>query len=317
METDFYKALQNRGLLNMLQRVPYSIPQYHNFSRVAAMLDEIRKNPQRRILVYGDYDVDGLMFTLVTKSFLDCAECTNYVIFPYWKRTHELDREAVRFCIQEKFDYMIIGDTASSDLVSLRELVNYGAKVLVLDHHVCDTSYDEYPENVAVISTHIENRIADSTIYAYSAGALAYTVYDAYAVKHEIPYPEAISSYALISLYSDCMDMTNEHNRAIYYRAITVDREDLPKFILHFMNEYQAFNARFIGYWYAPRINALFRGENFELLNKYFFDSTLDAVQRSECIAQINEYYMQCRKLTKQLVDLVDVQELDHFVFIY
>lgn len=314
MVQDFYQALSTMGLSDILRTVEYSPQYFESSDKIFSYLDEIASNPNKKVLIYGDYDLDGLCFTLITKNFLDSLFCKNYEVFSYWKRTHELDRLAVRYCIQNNFEYFIIGDTGSSDMETLEELAQYGIKVLVIDHHVCDYNYDEYPELVSVINTQIENRILGQEKYAYSAAALSYVVYDSYAHKHHIDFSETISAFALTSLYSDCMDMSNVLNRALYYKATQMEREVLPSYIRHFLNEYQAFNARFIGYWYAPRINALFRGENFELLNKYFFDDSLDAVERSKCIEAINDYYKKNRNDTKLLVDLIDVQELDHFV---
>jgi single-stranded DNA-specific DHH superfamily exonuclease len=312
---DFYVALRERGLQDILRPVEYKMSQYHNFPAVANFLDELTVNPHKRCLIYGDYDLDGLVFILETLGIMKTISFDNYEVFRYRQRTHELDREAVRYCIQNRFDYFIIGDTGSSALETLRELTNYGVKVLVIDHHVPDYNYEDYPENVAIINTVLENRICEENRYEYSAGALAYTIYDTFAKTRGYSFEQGYCAYALISLYADCMNMANALNRAIYYRARELEREELPPFILHFMNEYQSFNKRFIGFWYAPRINALFRSESFDILNKYFFDESLDAIQRSTLIASINSIYEDCRDKTKLLVDLVDVTEYNHFVF--
>lgn len=315
MENDFYKALEERKLLDILKYVEYRPPLFRGFSKVRDLLNEIAFKPNSKILVYGDYDVDGLMFTMVTRVFLDALGCNNYEIFPYWKRTHELDGEAIRYCIQNNFDYFIIGDTGSNALSSLESITQYGTKVLCIDHHVCNYVYDDYPDDIAVLSSNIENSLEGFTKYKYSAAAFAYVIYDFFAKENSIDYAKNASAYALVSLYSDCMDMSNEYNRAIYYYARQLDNEELPNYIRHFLNDYQSFNSRFIEYWYAPRINSLFRNEEFDLINRYFFDDTLNSVEKSQLIATINEHYKTNRDFTNRLVDLVDVSELDNFVF--
>ena len=314
MVTDFYNALKERGMHQILRRVEYKPQLFLNYEKMRSFFHNLTVHPNAKILIYGDYDVDGLMFTLETCRFLEALGCTNYIVFPYWRRTHELDKEAIRYCIQNHFEYFIVGDTASSDMDAFKELERYRVQVAVIDHHMCDYSYEDYPANVSIINSQTENKILHENKYAYSAAALAYAIYDYYAYENNIMYDKSISTYALVSLYSDCMDMSNDLNRAIYYRACSIQREDLPSYILHFLNEYQSFNARFIGFWYAPRINALFRGENFELLNEYFFDNSLDVVAKAKCIERINEHYLANRELTKQLVDLIDVTEYDNFV---
>lgn len=315
MERDFYDALEQRGLMHMLYHVNYEPQLFHNYPKVRDFINDLVMNSDKKVLIYGDYDLDGLNFVLITKQFLNSLGLSNFEVFNYWKRTHELDRLAVRQCIQNKIDYFIIGDTASSDMETLVELMNYGIKVLVIDHHVCDYSYEDYPNNVSIINSQLENQIINQHKYAYSAAALAYVIYDYYARENNIGFSESNCAYAVTSLYSDCMDMSNKLNRALYYRALAIERENLPIYIKHFLSEYQSFNARFIGYWFSPRINSLFRGEFFDVLNKYFFDDSLDAADRARCIEIINEHYKDNREATKLLVDLIDAEEYENFVF--
>ena len=86
---------------------------------------------------------------------------------------------------------------------------------------------------MAIINTVLENRICGENRYEYSAGALAYTIYDTFAKTRGYSFEQGYCAYALISLYADCMNMANALNRAIYYRARELEREELPPFILH------------------------------------------------------------------------------------
>lgn len=310
---DFYSEIDNRGLRHLLEQVPYSFVKFCQSDKAYAILDQIREDSHCKVLIYGDYDVDGLMFSLIAKEALDSMGVKNYMVCPYTKRTHELDKNAVRFCIQNHFNYFIIGDTASSELDAIRMLEQYGIKIIILDHHNTRYSYEDFG-STAIINTTIENSVAGCAKYAYSAAALGYVFFDAYLHERGLKHVDNTEAYAVVSLYSDCMDMSNELNRALYYKARALEQIELPKFIQHFMNEYQAFTARFIGYWFAPRINALFRAENFKLLNKYFLSDSIDAVEISHCVSAINELYQNARNNVKILTDLVDVETLDNFV---
>ena len=132
---DFYKILEERGLSSLLRVELYNYVDFENSHTVYSVLDSLRSEPQKRVLIYGDYDVDGLMFALIARDFVRSIGCKNYEVFRYEHRTHELDKNAVRYCIQNHFNYFIIGDTASSDMDSLKMLRSYGIQVIVLDHH--------------------------------------------------------------------------------------------------------------------------------------------------------------------------------------
>lgn len=311
---DFYEMLQEKGQASLLHRVQYSPIDFYNQSIVNSFLDEMQEHPEASVFIYGDYDVDGAMSAEIMLSCMKKLGVKNLSVFKYRKRTHDLDKEAVRFCIQNKMDYFLIADTASSDINSLKQLVAYGVKVLVIDHHVTVYDYENFNDiGIAIINSTIENSIIAKELYKLSAGALTFCVFDNYFRHCGLEPLTSEAAYALVSLYADCMDMSNIINRSIYYLATELNRSDLPKHILHFMNEYQILSARFIGYWFSPRINALFRSENFDVLNSYLFEDC-DTATRIELIEKINKIYEGNKQMVKLLSDLVEVEVLEHFV---
>ena len=315
MVQDFYTELAHRDLSYILRKETFSSPKFIGEEKVFKFLLDIQNNPHYKILIYGDYDVDGLCSALIMKDTLQHLGCFNYSVFHYRSRTHQVDREAVRQAIQQHCDYMIICDAGSSDLETIKELISYNIKVILLDHHNTPYFYEDYGDSVAVINTMIENALVSNNNFALSAGALCFCVCDKFIQEvAQLPELKSIIAYALISLYSDCMDMSNILNRKIYYKAISIEREELPIYVQHFMSEYQSFSSRFIQFWFAPRINAAFRSEQFDALNHYFFEN-LDTIQRAKCIEIINDQYVADRKMTGLLADLVDVVHLKNFVY--
>lgn len=314
MKKDFYKTLQELNLTDIIREVPYKLIHFHGFGKVFKFLEELRNDKNAKVLTYGDYDPDGAMSALTVDDTLEYVGIKNREVFHYVKRTHDLDKAAVRQCIQGGFNYFIVCDTASSDMSTLNMLTTYGVKVIVLDHHDTMYDYEDYNEKIAIINTVIENRIAAQDVYALSAGALAFCVMDTYLHEIGMPPLENTIAYALVSLYSDCMNMSNVINRGIYHKAKGILREDLPIYIKHFLGEHQAFNSRFIGFWFAPRINAMFRSERFEILNLYFFCKNVDSYVRARCIEDINHYYNEDRKMVGILADIVDAEPLKNFV---
>ncbi len=122
------------------------------------------------------------------------------------------------------------------------------------------------------------------------------------------------SAYALTSLYADCMDMSSELNRSIYWRATSLHDSELPAYLKHFMNEYTVFGRRYIDFWYSPRINALFRSGNNDLINAYFFKEN-DSIALAKCIEMVNKIYESNRQLVAKASDIVQVEEFSNFVF--
>lgn len=302
----FYEILEEQGLSDLLQRVPYEQPNFQNWLDVRRAFGDIVDN-QRSVFIIGDYDVDGLMCNLIISEGLRRLGVKNYDIFQYHKRTHLLDPRGVQQCIQGHYDYCIISDCGSHDISLLRKLLSYGVKVILLDHHRTMTSYERYSElgDISVINTTLES----PRLYL-SAGALCYCVMHQILADYSID-EGGLSVYAAISLFADCMDMRDKLNRSIYYVATTAE---IPGNIQMFMNKYHKLNARFINFWYAPRINAMFRSENLAVLNKLYLTSGALASDLAACLDEINTQYEVLRDMVTCVADLIEVEELDTFV---
>lgn len=308
---DFYNELAKRGLSSLLMKPKFKEPFFEGWSDVCDMLCDIVTN-DRSALIYGDYDVDGLMCAKTIVEGLRGLGCTNLDIYHYRTRTHALDPVSVTRCIQGQYEYMIITDTGSSDFALLRKLIDRGIKVIVLDHHNTDLTYEDFGDDIAMINTTIENQRGGN--FHLSAGALCYVVM--YKLYHylQVSLSDSLAAYAAISLFADCMDMSDELNRSIYFVAKCIPRDELPRCVQIFLNDYSAFNARYIGFWFSPRINAMFRSENLEVLNILFFKKDLNVIEEAKCVQEIEQIYTEIRELIGKVTDVIQVTEMQHFV---
>lgn len=69
-------------------------------------------------------------------------------------------------------------------------------------------------------------------------------------------------------------------------------------------------------YWYTPRINACFRSEQFQAINRLFFDDITPA-ERAEAIGVVEDVYAKSRDLVKVVSDIIlnFCVELTNFVY--
>lgn len=308
----FYKKLKEENLTKLLHRVEFNHLTFSTEEKVYSFLDDLRMN-KKRAFIYGDYDADGLYSAKIYACVMDLLGI-DYDIYNYRERTHELDYYAVIECIRGLYDYFLVADTASSDLDSLELLTSYGIKVIVLDHHHSIYNYNDFPYNVAIINTTFENRIAGEDIYKMSAGGLVYYVMSKYLKRIGVDEPTDMVVYGAITLYSDCMDMCSDYNRAIYYKALEVGSNKLPENVRVFMNDYTIFRSRFISYNLVPRISAMFRSENLCHINKLFFDKNITFNEKIDTIRAIDTIYTANRDMVAIVADCIECEELEHFV---
>ena len=311
---NFYDQLDRLGVQDILNHQGYQSPDFCNWFRVNQfLLDLVTNGNTKSALVYGDYDVDGLMCAKIMEDALKHLGVKKVDVYHYTQRTHALDTLAVQQAILGQYDYFIVCDTGSSSMELLNRVARHGIRIVVLDHHVSNYSYEEFNDNTAIINTKLENMFTQTQTIELSAGALCYVVIRKFCEENGFDLYKPLAAYATVSLYSDCMNMANSFNRAIYYESKAIPRENLPHLIKLFLNDYSVFGARYIGFWFAPRINALFRSESFDVLNQLCFDA-LDYNNEVVICEIIEDLYGKIRELTKELADIIEVTELDHFV---
>lgn len=302
----------NKGK-DFFTRVEYTSPKFLKYDKFKSCISDIINN-NRKVLVYGDYDPDGLYCALQWKEFFHLVRHDNYQIFKYVNRTHALDIKAKQKAIFERFDYIIINDAASGDMEAIETLVSFGVKVILIDHHQTKYCYDDYPENAVIINSVLENRESKDSNLTVSAGALVFMLLYKVLDDYRIPGIH-LSAYALASLYADSIDMSSEYNRGIYFMATSLDEQSLPLEIACFLNNYMKFCRRFVEFHMIPKINSAFRSEDFGVLNACFL--TEKRVSRSRLL-ELVDYLAALHKTSAEMVgtasDIVYHEVLDNFV---
>ena len=301
----YYSILNKIGATAMIHYEDYEPPTFLNEDAVFAALDDIRQN-RRRVLMPGDPDVDGLSCLMVLKDAFEAMGYSDYDFFPYEEKNHGVNPNCIWRAIQQKYDYVIITDSGCNSLVELQQLLTYGIKVIILDHHRAQQDYRVYDEmGISCINTQIDNAVLGEVRYALSAAALCFCVMEKYLRRIGKKVPASLSVYALISLYSDCMDMSNRLNKQIYYLANGRPKGEMPDMVQYFMTVHTRLSRRFIEYWYAPRINALFRADAVKYINYYFLEKQRNADVIAACLQNIEVVYTTCRDVISKVADLL------------
>jgi single-stranded DNA-specific DHH superfamily exonuclease len=310
-KVDFYTQFERLGKSNLLEVPEFKLPTFSTEGTVLDVLYDIIKN-NSRVLFYGDYDPDGATSREILRETFNYCGHQNYDVFRYGNRTHKVDVAAVMRAIKEGFDYIIICDAGSSEPQLMRRLNSMGVKVILLDHHSSVYGYEDFP-GTAMINTSFENRKLDEDILL-SAGALTYIVCYKLIEKLGLPENKGLACLALVSLYADVIDMTNDLNRAIYYKAMSVNRTAMPKLIQRFLNQYSFFTRRFIQNQITPKLNSLFRSERFDVLNKLLDWRPETGITMQSIMETVNDLHNYYRHEVLKASDLIDVEVLNNFV---
>lgn len=308
---NFYEILNKRECSDIIMPSVYSYQGFRNENELFSAFDNIIKN-NKRVLIHGDSDADGLMSLFIVREMFDRVGFSNYEVFNYVFKTHNIPDEAVSKAIQEHFDYIVILDSSTNDFSNINKLLLFGVKPIILDHHIPTLDYENYPNDCVIINSVLENRHRGVDFYQVSAGALCFSLCSRFLELRGLKWMD-LSLYALVSLYSDSIDMSSNFNRGIYYLATSLSHAEIPRCISGFMRSYDVICRRFIEYTFAPKINAMFRAERFDLLNKYM-NTRLAFPGSDRLVEDIESLHEFSRTLVARVSDSIDVENLQNIV---
>ena len=170
-----------------------------------------------RILVFGDYDVDGCTAVTVVYKFLK-AYCSNidYYIPDRYDEGYGLSKRCIDYAFETGVKLMIVLDCGIKAIEEVAYANSRGIGVIICDHHVPDA---ELPDAVAILNP----KRKDSTYpYAHLCGCgVGFKLMQAFARDNGIEFNKLISLLDLcaISIASDIVPVTGE-NRILAYHGL-------------------------------------------------------------------------------------------------
>ena len=190
---------------------------FHNpflFKGMDIAVDRIIKaiNNKEKILIYGDYDVDGITSTTVLKKYLMDRGISVDTYIP--NRLHEgygLNKKAIDTIKERNIDLIITVDCGISAIEEVDYAVRLGMDIIVTDHHEVG---EKLPNALAVIDA----KRKDNT-YPFRALAgvgVVFKLIQALSIKLEIK-PEEYLKYldlVCVGTISDIVPLEGE-NRTI------------------------------------------------------------------------------------------------------
>src|SRR5438876_10281307 len=128
---------------------PFLLPQMHAaVSRILAALDR-----RERIVLFGDYDVDGVTSLALLNEMLRAyspATAGELFLPLRMEEGYGLSRESIERCVKQHRPQLLIAlDCGTSSVNEISELKKRGVDVIVLDHH---EPKSELPDCVAVVN---------------------------------------------------------------------------------------------------------------------------------------------------------------------
>ena len=253
-----------------------------------------------KIMIYGDYDVDGITSISVLKKFLEDRGLEVAEHIP--NRLDEgygLNKEAIDQIYKDGYRLMITVDCGISGLEEVDYATSLGIETIVTDHH---EPLEELPKAIAVIDPKIK-----TSVYPFNqlAGVgVVFKLIQAIGIKLNLDEREYLKFLDLVSIgtISDIVPLIDE-NRVIAklgLKLVEVTKNIGLKTLLDSAG-YKKINSMSISFGVAPRINACGRmGYAKEALKLFLTENKDEAIKLTE---KLNEYNKNRQEIEKSIFE--------------
>ena len=285
---------------------PYEMPDMEKaIERIIKAIEN-----KEKIIIYGDYDVDGITSVTVLKSFLEERGIHVSEYIPNrLEEGYGLNKKAVEYIAKQGNQLMITVDCGISAIEEVEYANKLGIETIVTDHH---EPGEELPKAIAVVDT---KRKDNKYPFRNLAGVgVVFKLIQAISQRLDLPEKEYLKYLDIVCIgtISDIVPLVDE-NRVIVKLGLKLVEQTKNlglKAILE-ASGYSKIDSNTISFGVAPRINACGRMGHQEEALKLFLSKDGEEVQ--ELTQKLNEYNRLRQETEKQIYNesIIQIEEKD------
>lgn len=316
--------LFSRGLVKKEQAENFLNPSYardlydpfliKGMKKAVSRINLAIKNKEK-IVVYGDYDADGVPGTVVLTSFFREIGFTDFDIFIPDRHTegYGLKDETLSRLATEGAKLIITIDCGIVDVSQSKKAYDLGMEMIITDHHL---PQDKLPKAVAILDS---KQAGDNYPDKMLCGAgVAFKLVQALIATNEAKVAPGWEKWLLdlvaIATVSDMVPLVNE-NRALAYFGLKVLRKTRRVGLLELLKtmklKAENLTEDDIGFMLAPRLNAASRMSH--AVQSYFLLTTSDTLQAKEIAKHLEEKNKERKKMVDHIMEVIEerIKELE------
>ncbi len=296
INTDLASILVQRGVTTFDEAKDFfrpSLEHLHDPFLMKGMTEAVNTlsealSANEKILIYGDYDVDGCTSVGLTFGFLsEIHQKIEYYIPDRFNEGYGVSEKAVEYIKNSNFDLVITLDCGITAINEVNCLIDHDIKVIVCDHHLPEK---ELPRSI------ILNPKQKNCTYPFKelcGVGVGFKLLQGFCLQQSIPLENLFKrlDFVAVGTCADIVSMTGE-NRILTHYGINVLNQDPSvgfKALMNLIGKAQIESVSDIVFFLAPRINACGRiakaTQALELLIEKDFSK---AQEKAHNIEQIN-----------------------------
>lgn len=285
----------------------------YNLSMIKKATERVHKaiKDKEKILVFGDYDADGVTSTtLLLKTLQELGAKCDFYIPNRFTEGYGPNEQAFRRAYEEGFSVIITVDTGIASVQEAIVAKQLGLDLIITDHHEIQ---DELPDAFAIINPKC------STAYPFIdlAGVGVAFKFAECLLGY---FPEHLLDLVAVGTIADLVPLINENRVLTYFglRELTTTKNVGFRALKKICNIEGNVTEEDVGFSIGPRLNAVGRIEDAGLAVELLMtEDEQKAEQIAEMIQEINETRQQLvNKIIVEAEQMIEFNENDRNVII-
>ena len=296
------KILNARNITDMNSVKKYFSDEYeegydpflmHDMQKAVDRINEAIEN-EEKILVYGDYDADGITSTvLLVETLISMGANVSSYIPNRFEEGYGPNKEAFTKIIDSGITLIITVDNGIAGVEEVDLANELGCDVIVTDHHKIQ---DTIPNAYAII--HPEHPEGNYPFKKLAGVGVAFKL--AHALL-EI-FPDFLLDLVAIGTIADMVSITDE-NRIFVKQGLELINDD-PRIGLKILLELSGIDTKIdeqtVGFYIAPKLNSIGRMDSAKLGLTFLMAE--EPVTARALAEQIEQYNIQRKQVTEDIV---------------
>ena len=272
---------------------------------------------KEKVLVYGDYDVDGTTSVAMMYSFLKrfSPEIEYYIPCRY-EEGYGISLKGIDYAKKNNFSLIIALDCGIRAFNQVDYANEKEVDFIICDHH---NPADKIPNAIAIL-----NPKQSDCNYPYkelSGCGVGFKLIQAYSQKNNIDFSE-ISEYLdllTVSIGADIVPMTGENRVFSYFGLKQINTQPRAglKALMDIANKIKELSISDVVFGIAPRINAAGRIEHAKKAVEILVEQDLDRAKKLASFIEENNVTRRNldQNITKEALEMIDENKKSTVVF--
>lgn len=309
------KILVNRGITDDKEIDTFLNPTRNDFYDPYLMPDMDKAveriikaiNNQEKVMIYGDYDVDGITSITILKKFLEERGLkTGHYIPNRLEEGYGLNENAIRSIAEQKYTLMITVDCGISGIEEVELANQLGIETIITDHH---EQSESLPNAYAIINA--KRKDSQYPFRGLAGCGAVFKLIQAISLRLGLEEKEFLKYLDIVCVgtISDIVPLVDE-NRVIAKLGLKLVAQTrnigLRELILQ--SGYKKIDSNTISFGVAPRINACGRmGYQEEALDLFLTNNIEEA---RKITTRLNSYNLERQTKEKDIFEQA-IKELE------